>query len=116
MRLACVFATIIAGLLAATAAAQQAPVAGYEVLLPETQALQNDDFANPGMLWVELGEDLWSQEEANGQSCQSCHDGRQTMRAIGTPYPPVSEAEDRTVNLEPQFDRCRTGRQEEPAF
>ena len=116
MRLACVFATIIAGFLGATAAAQEAPVSGYEFLLPETQALQNDDFANPGMLWVELGEELWSQEAANGQSCQSCHDGPQTMRGIGTRYPQWSEAEDRIVSLEQQINICRTDRQEEPAF
>lgn len=116
MRRACVLAAIIAGFIGTNAKAQEAPVSGYDFLLPETQALQDDDFANPGMLWVELGEELWSQEAATGQSCQSCHDEPQTMRGVGTRYPQWSEAEGRIVSLEQQINICRTDRQEEPAF
>jgi len=31
---------------------------GYEFLTPETQALQDDVFENPAMLWVDRGEAL----------------------------------------------------------
>ena len=32
---------------------------GIEFASAETRALQQDDFANPGMLWVARGEKLW---------------------------------------------------------
>ena len=41
--------------LAVTGAAPEM-LSGYAFLTPETQALQDDDFANPGMLWVESGQ------------------------------------------------------------
>src|SRR5262245_41793472 len=47
---------------------------GSEFLAKETRALQADDFANPGMLWVTRGEKMWSEvPAANGKSCASCH-------------------------------------------
>ena len=32
---------------------------GSTFMAPDTQAMQNDDTANPGMLWVLDGEALW---------------------------------------------------------
>jgi sulfur-oxidizing protein SoxA len=32
---------------------------GYTYLSEENQRLQDDDFANPGLLWVERGRELW---------------------------------------------------------
>src|SRR4030095_35295 len=43
---------------------------GSTYLSEENQQLQDDDFANPGLLWVERGRDLWQQTDgANGASC-----------------------------------------------
>jgi sulfur-oxidizing protein SoxA len=35
---------------------------GYELMSPETRAMQDDDTANPGMLWVLEGEALWNRK------------------------------------------------------
>ena len=33
---------------------------GYDDAGPETRAMQDDDASNPGFLWVQQGEALWS--------------------------------------------------------
>ena len=35
---------------------------GYDIMSRETRAMQDDDTANPGMLWVLDGEALWNAE------------------------------------------------------
>lgn len=109
-------AAFIAGCLSQASVAQEAPVSGYEFLFPETKALQDDDFANPGMLWVELGEELWQKQADNGTSCQSCHGAPEMMRGVGTAYPQWSDTEARIVSLEQQINICRTERQQEQGF
>ena len=59
---------LAAGLLAAAAqsAAADFPLAerrsGYEQMGRETRAMQDDDTANPAMLWVLEGETLWKRK------------------------------------------------------
>lgn len=85
---------------------------GFDFLLPETQALQRDDFANPGMLWVEEGGRLWDEAPEGGPSCAACHgDAAVAMRGVGARYPAWSEPEGRVVSLEQRIDLCRTGHQ-----
>ncbi len=82
------------------------PVSGYEFLLPETQALQDDEFANPGMLWVDQGEALWESE-----GCASCHgDASVSMRGVGAHYPVWSDERGRVVTLDQQINLCRSER------
>lgn len=103
----------IAGLvLAFTAAsvfgqgAPQPPVSGYDFLPPESQALQDDEFANPGMLWVDIGATLWAEPNAAGQSCASCHaDG--AMQGVAARYPAWSAELGRVVNLEQRINHER---------
>ena len=59
--------------LTAVAAYNQQPVSGYDYLSPEMQAMQDDDFANPGMITVEAGESLFAKQGKDGKSCASCH-------------------------------------------
>ncbi|MRX48947.1 sulfur oxidation c-type cytochrome SoxA [Paracoccus sp. S-4012] len=98
--------------LMATAAQAEAPVSGYAFMQPETQALQDDAFANPGMLWVDLGRELWNRPEASGDSCAGCHGGPETLRGVGARYPAWSATEGRVVSLEQQINLCREGRQQ----
>src|SRR5690606_38249276 len=105
--LAAVFVMVFGGI----AQAQDAPVSGYNFLLPETRALQDDDFANPGMLWVELGKGLWAQPAGGGTSCRSCHGAPEAMRGVGALYPKWSERQARIVSLEQQINECRQERQ-----
>ena len=48
---------------------------GFEFLTPESQALQLDDFANPGFLWVDRGRLLFEKQEGK-RACVDCHSER----------------------------------------
>ena len=85
---------------------------GYTYMTDETRFIQNDDFENPAMLWVERGEELWSAEDgAEGKSCQSCHDdAAQSMQKVGATYPVYDEALGKLINVEQRINQCRTER------
>jgi L-cysteine S-thiosulfotransferase len=81
---------------------------GYEFLSADTQHLQDDDFANPGMLWVDTGRKLWAQADpVSGKSCQSCHEQARIATAAAH-YPKYSAAAARVINLEQQINLCRS--------
>jgi sulfur-oxidizing protein SoxA len=96
--------------LAAPAAAQEAPVSGYDYLMPETQALQDDDFANPGMLWVDQGAAIW-----DSAGCSGCHAAAE-MVGVGARYPLWSGDEQRILTLTDRINLCRTENQDAPAY
>jgi L-cysteine S-thiosulfotransferase len=85
---------------------------GYSYLGEETRALQDDAFANPGMLWVERGETLWSTPAGRaGRSCADCHgDAGDSMRGVRAHYPVFDPALGKPVNLEQRINRCRSER------
>lgn len=89
---------------------------GYDFLTAEGRQLQDDDFANPGMLWVDIGEKLWEQSEGTGKSCRSCHGAARGMGAAAARFPKYSATVGRVINLEQQINRCRTSRQRLPAL
>jgi len=62
---------------------------GFSFMTPETQAMQNDDTSNPGMLWVLDGETLWkSKTGAVGKACADCHDDAHAgMKGVAARYP-----------------------------
>jgi L-cysteine S-thiosulfotransferase len=78
----------------------------------DLRALQNDDFANPGMLWVERGEKLWREPAGKGaRSCASCHgDAVSSMRGVAARYPRIDAASGKFFNLEGRINFCRTER------
>ncbi len=80
----------------------------------ETQAMQRDDIANPGMLSVLEGEALWKRRAgAANRSCADCHqDAPVTMRGVAARYPAFSPAQGRPVNIEERINLCRTGQQQ----
>jgi sulfur-oxidizing protein SoxA len=86
---------------------------GYTFLTPETRALQNDEFANPGMLWVEQGADLWRAPALpSGRSCASCHgEAQHSMRGVAARYPSYDATSRRVINLEQRINQCRKDRQ-----
>ncbi len=83
---------------------------GWHFRTPETQALQQDDFDNPGFLWVEQGAELWETADGSeGKSCASCHDdASESMAGVGAAMPKWNEALGKPVNLEQQINLCRT--------
>jgi sulfur-oxidizing protein SoxA len=72
---------IAASLARATEIPQAERQSGYSFMTPDTQAMQNDDSANPGMLWVLDGEALWNGKAgAARKACAGCHnDARASM-------------------------------------
>lgn len=84
----------------------------------EVRAMQADDFANPGMLWVSRGERLWREGTgAEGKSCASCHgDAKASMKGVATRYPRIDPAAARLVNLGGRINLCRERQQKAPAL
>ncbi len=87
---------------------------GYSFMTPETQAIQNDDTANPGMLWVLDGEKLWnSKSGAAAKACTDCHgDASASMKGVAARYPAFDKTLGRPVNLEQRINLCRAGKQQ----
>jgi sulfur-oxidizing protein SoxA len=85
---------------------------GYTYLSEDNQRLQDDDFANPGLLWVEQGRTLWHQpDDTTGMSCASCHgDATASMRGVRMRYPHFDSQRGKLINLEQQINRCREQR------
>ena len=86
---------------------------GYQFLAPETRAMQDDDTANPGMLWVLDGEALWNRKvgKAN-KSCADCHnDASTSMKGVAARFPAFNEAANRPIDLEQRINICRTDQQ-----
>jgi L-cysteine S-thiosulfotransferase len=109
----------IAGFLIATAAAaSEIPEAqrrsGFTFMTPETQAMQGDDTANPGMLWVLDGEALWKRKEGSaGKACADCHgDASASMKGVAARYPAFDKALGRPVDLEQRINLCRSNQQQ----
>jgi sulfur-oxidizing protein SoxA len=89
---------------------------GFSFMAPDTQAIQNDDAANPGMLWVLDGETLWKAKAgAAAKSCADCHnDG--SMRGVAARYPAFDKTLGRPVDLEQRINLCRTQHQQAAAL
>jgi sulfur-oxidizing protein SoxA len=85
---------------------------GYLYLSKENQQLQDNDFANPGLLWVERGREFWWQRDGTaGTSCAGCHgDAVTSMRGVRTRYPRFDPQSDKLINLEQQINHCRAER------
>lgn len=78
----------------------------------DVRAMQADDFANPGMLWVDRGERLWKQASADAPSCERCHgDASTSMRGVAARYPAYDASAARVLDLEARIDDCRVRRQ-----
>src|SRR5471030_1828697 len=105
-------AMLLAAVDIATLAAAEIPQAerrsGYSFMTPDTKAIQNDDTANPGMLWVLDGEKLWKGKDgAAAKACADCHDDT-SMKGVAARYPAFDKELARPVNLEQRVNLCRT--------
>jgi len=104
--------SLLAVMLAAALPVQAGPVSGYDYLTPDMQAMQNDEFGNPGMLAVEAGEQLFSLLGDNGKSCASCHGEQGEKLDVHrlARYPVYSKALQRPVTLRGRILLCRKDR------
>jgi sulfur-oxidizing protein SoxA len=84
---------------------------GSAFLGQDLRSLQNDEFANPGMLWVERGETMWRDPAGKkNQSCAGCHT-RSSMRGVAARYPKIDPASGKLLNLEERINACRVDHQ-----
>lgn len=84
-------------------------ISGYYFGTLKTRAVQDDDFDNPGIRWLEEGEKLWMQAAGPMQkSCANCH-GKSTVALVGaaTAYPKFDRAAGKVINIEQRINICR---------
>jgi L-cysteine S-thiosulfotransferase len=110
--------TIVAAVLLAAAGTASAEIpqaerrSGFSFMSPDTQAIQNDDTANPGMLSVLDGEALWKTKAgATAKSCADCHGDPAGMRGVAARYPAFDKTQGRPVDLQQRINLCRTQQQ-----
>lgn len=85
---------------------------GWVFRSDETQALQMDDFDNPGMIFVDQAIDDWNTVDGSeGKSCASCHgEPSESMAGVRAVYPKWNDAAEEVRTLEMQINDCRTTR------
>ncbi|RMC30323.1 sulfur oxidation c-type cytochrome SoxA [Paracoccus alkanivorans] len=82
----------------------------------ETQAMQLDDFENPGMIFVDQGIDDWNAVEGEaGKSCASCHEEIESMKGVRAVMPKVN-GNGELWSLEDYINDCRTNRMQAEAL
>jgi sulfur-oxidizing protein SoxA len=82
---------------------------GWRFRSIETQALQVDDFDNPGMIFVDQAIDLWAKVDGSeGKSCSSCHENVEDFAGLRPTLPRVEDGE--LVTMENIINECRTER------
>ena len=86
---------------------------GYQDMGEALQKMQDDDSANPGMLFVQLGGQLWSKQAGVAdKSCADCHGAASaSMKGVAVRYPAIPHGGDRPIDLEGRINLCRTEHQ-----
>ena len=107
-------ALLLANAVGAAEIPQSERRSGYSFMAPDTRAMQDEDTANPGMLWVLDGEALWKLKlGASEKGCADCHgDARTSMKGVAARYPAFDKAIGRPVDLEQRINLCRTKQQQ----
>lgn len=86
-------------------------MSGWHFRSDETQAMQLDDFDNPGMVFVEAGQEIWDTVDGSeGKSCASCHNDMDSMAGVKATYPKWNEAAGEVRTLQMQMNDCRENR------
>ncbi len=90
------------------------PQSGYDTLSKALQQMQDDDFANPGILTVDRGRELFQKPGYNGKSCASCHgDEGEKLNPRRIAGYPVYDPARGPVTLQNQINACYEERQGE---
>lgn len=109
------FLVVVAGTLAQAAdpARPTPPQSGLDFASPDIRALQADEIANPGMLWVARGEKLWREPAGRAaKSCADCHGAdAASLKGAATRYPRHDAGARRLVNLGDRVNLCREHQQ-----
>jgi L-cysteine S-thiosulfotransferase len=108
-------AVLLAVFSASLALAQGDPRrSGYQDMGPALQKMEDDDTANPAMLFVQAGAAAWAEKAgAAGKSCANCHgDAATSMKGVATRYPAFVAEAGKPLDLEGRINLCRTARQQ----
>jgi L-cysteine S-thiosulfotransferase len=90
---------------------------GWVFRADETQALQMDDFDNPGMIFVDQGLDVWNTVEGTAdKSCASCHEGPESLKGLRAELPKWNEGAGKVYTMEMYINDCRTERMGAEAY
>lgn len=85
------------------------PVSGYDFLSESTQAMQDDDFENPGMVAVDRGAELFTEHRQDEEaSCSACHgeDGSGIKPEEIARYPKFDSSIGGLVTLQERVNYC----------
>ena len=86
-------------------------MSGWHFRADETQAMEADDFDNPGMVFVESAMAAWETPDGSeGKSCASCHGAPEDMAGVKAVYPKWNEAAGEVRTLQMQMNDCRENR------
>lgn len=87
-------------------------ISGWHFRADETQALEMDDFENPGMIFVEQALEVWDTAEGSeGKSCADCHGAaEESMAGVRTTYPKWNDDAEEIRTLQMQVNDCRENR------
>ena len=87
---------------------------GYSFMAQDTKVIEDDDTANPGMLWVMEGESLWARKDgASEKTCADCHgDARESMKGVAARYPAFDRTLGRPVDLGQAINLSRARHQQ----
>jgi L-cysteine S-thiosulfotransferase len=114
----CLTVLMLAGASRATGPVKDPRVSTYAHMSTALKAMQDDDTANPAMLWVLDGEALWSAPAPGAgtrKSCQSCHGPLENaMKGVARRYPRFDASRAHAVSLSTQINICRTERMKAP--
>ena len=85
---------------------------GYDDASPETRAMQDDDASNPGFLWVQQGEALWSERAGPSIAVARIATVPRPLDARrGGALPHIRCRLGRPITLTQRIDQCRIERQ-----
>lgn len=86
-------------------------MSGWHFRNDDTQAMEMDDFDNPGMLGAENGREMWSTAEGSeGKSCADCHGEPENMAGVRAVYPKWNDAAQEVRTMQMQINDCRVNR------
>ena len=83
---------------------------GYEFIKPATQAMQDDDFENPGMLTLDQGLVLFNEkQDGASKACSDCHglNGLEMDTKSIARYPVYDASKGGIVTLQQSISNCR---------
>ena len=85
---------------------------GWHFRGEETRRMQEDDFDNPGMIFVEQAMEVWETPDGTeNKSCSSCHENAEnSMVGVRATYPKWNDTAGEVRTVEMQINDCRENR------